>query len=92
VNEVALLLQLILGGALVAAPIVLIVWLLAGRQDASLADLFAPPGELPWPRGIQEEEPEAWNLHALERRRPTTRGQAAPDHLRGPRVRRTRPA
>jgi hypothetical protein len=41
-------------------------WL--GREDGgSLADLFAIPLNPPWPRGVQEEEPQPWRIERLYR-------------------------
>ena len=43
---------------------------LAGwTEGPSVASLVGGPPELPWPRGVQEEEPASWNLAAIEPRR-----------------------
>ena len=52
-----------------------------GGGGTSLADAFGGGyRELPWPRGVQEEEPVRWNLAALGRRNPdVSRTEPEPD-------------
>ena len=53
--------------AVVASLIV--VRLLAGDQPIDLAVLFGQRrGTMPWPRGVQEEEPRPWRFELLDRR------------------------
>jgi hypothetical protein len=69
---------------LVTAAVALIAWVvllrvLTAGEGFDLADLFRHPGELPWPRGVQEEEPQRWRLELLDRRpAPRTIPTAAP--------------
>jgi hypothetical protein len=44
--------------------IAIVNWLARG-EGGSLADLFAIPLNPPLPRGIQEEEPQAWHIERL---------------------------
>jgi hypothetical protein len=37
---------------------------------------------LPWPRGVQEEEPQPWRLELLDRRPPTALADRAPQGSR----------
>lgn len=46
---------------------VVLVRRLAGDQPVDLAVLFGRAGPMPWPRGVQEEEPQPWRF---ERPRP----------------------
>lgn len=62
---------------LVTAAVALIGWIvllrvLTAGEPVDLADLFRQPGQLPWPRGVQEEEPQPWRLEVLDRRRAPT--------------------
>jgi hypothetical protein len=41
---------------------------LAGDQPIDLAVLFGNASQMPWPRGVQEEEPQPWRLELLDRR------------------------
>ena len=54
---------------LVAAPIIVLSWLLAGSDGPSLADILAIPTGPPPPRGIQEEEPVRYRVERLSRPR-----------------------
>jgi hypothetical protein len=42
--------------------------LVTGGEPVDLSALFANPSHLPWPRGVQEEEPTAWRLELLDRK------------------------
>ena len=42
-------------------PFVLIVWFLAGRDQDPVSDAIVSP-LMPWPRGVQEEEPRPWRF------------------------------
>jgi hypothetical protein len=53
--------------ALIAAWF-LVVRLIAGDQPVDLAALFGAATRMPWPRGVQEEEPQPWRLELLDRR------------------------
>ena len=65
--DIAFLLDIAVFAALVAAPLVLVRFLTRG-EPVDLSRLFAIPSELPWPRGVQEEEPRPWRVDLLERR------------------------
>jgi hypothetical protein len=67
VIDIASLLDIAALAALVAAPLVLVRFLARG-EPVDLSRLFAIPSELPWPRGVQEEEPRPWRLDLLEPR------------------------
>jgi hypothetical protein len=56
---------------LVAAVAALILGIrrLAGGEPIDLGALFtSPAATLPWPRGVQEEEPRPWRVEILDRR------------------------
>jgi hypothetical protein len=67
VIDIASLLDIAALASLVAAPLVLVRFLARG-EPVDLSRLFAIPSELPWPRGVQEEEPRPWRIDLLERR------------------------
>jgi hypothetical protein len=50
---------------------------LAGGQPIDLAVLFGNAGHMPWPRGVQEEEPRPWRFELLDRRRTAAGPNAA---------------
>lgn len=51
---------------LVGTPLALVMLRLFVVSDGiSLEDLVAPPTEMPWPHGVQEEEPFRWRVEAL---------------------------
>jgi hypothetical protein len=68
VIDIASLLDIAVFASLVAAPLVLVRFL-TREEPVDLSRLFAIPSELPWPHGVQEEEPQPWRLGLLERRR-----------------------
>lgn len=47
----------------IAGPFVF-VRSLARSEPLDLFRMFAMPAELPWPRGVQEEEPQPWRWNA----------------------------
>ena len=54
----------------VVAPLALLVGMFAPDSDR-IDDLILPRRELEWPRGVQEEEPVAWEFeHLTNRGRP----------------------
>ena len=53
----------------IAVPIVLVVRWLGNGDAAGIDGLFASPTDLPWPRGVQEEEPARWKVELIDRRR-----------------------
>ena len=55
-NDLASLIQIVLVLAATAVPIAGAIWLLAGDDHLGRTS----SGHLPWPRGIQEEEPQPW--------------------------------
>jgi hypothetical protein len=48
--------------AAVFVPFIALVRLLAGRDDLGFADLVRFDASLPWPKGVQEEEPQPWKF------------------------------
>ena len=60
VSDLGVLLQIVLAVAATAAPMVLIVRLIAGRDADPTADAFRSPTDLAWPVGVQEEDPRPW--------------------------------
>ncbi len=84
-NDIQSLFEIIVLVAMVATPAILLVRVLAGGEGVSLADLFAVSVDLPWPRGVQEEEPTRWRVELL--REPSRTGDrsrdAADDRRRG---------
>jgi hypothetical protein len=65
VTDVGFLLQSVVVVAVTASPIVILVRLIAGWNGDPLAEGFGPAGVPSWPRGVQEEEPRAWNFGAI---------------------------
>jgi hypothetical protein len=43
----------------------LVVWVSGTRDGVGLEDLFVRPDAMPWPRGVQEEEPVRWRIERL---------------------------
>ena len=93
-----MVLEALVGVAAVALAILAVVRLVGRGGPWSIADLLAPRWDLPWPRGVQEEEPHIWDLHALdasaERARVGRIGngpRSAPDRLVSPGIRARRP-
>ena len=78
-NDLASVFEIVAALALVAAPPILLIRLLAGREGGGVAavNLFGVQGEMPWPRGVQEEEPPRWRVELLERR-PRFRADCVP--------------
>ncbi len=50
------------------AAVLVLTWAIGAGDPTDLGLLFGRPWELPWPRGIQEEEPQPWRLDLLDRR------------------------
>jgi len=71
--------------ALVAS--VLAVRRLAGDQPIDLAALFGHESPMPWPHGVQEEEPQPWRLELLDRRPAATDATRDLDRVGGPAAR-----
>lgn len=65
-NSLLLLVEIVAFVALVAAPPILISRFLAGGERSDLSRLFAIPADLPWPRGVQEEEPVRWRTELID--------------------------
>lgn len=61
-NEFGLLLQIVGVFAATAAPIVVVVRLIAGRDADSVAGILESFTGLCWPLGVQAEEPLPWNF------------------------------
>jgi hypothetical protein len=68
VNDLATLIEIVAYTALVVAPAVVLIRLLAGTDGPSLPVILGMPLDPPWPRGVQEEEPLPWRLEHLSRR------------------------
>ena len=60
-DDLTTLAQIIAVLTVVIAPIALIARFLDGRDPDPLSDPAAPT-RMPWPRGIQEEEPRPWRF------------------------------
>lgn len=58
-NDLVSLIQMVLVLAATVLSIVGAIWLLAGDSDHVA---WTNSGHLPWPRGIQEEEPLPWKI------------------------------
>ena len=78
--------------AAIAGLVLTLRWLGSG-EGGSLMELFKIPVDPPWPRGVQEAEPQRWQLERLSR--PRTRDlraagadapRPAPDRSRRARV------
>ena len=69
-HEVLSLLEIGFYISLVVAPALVLNRLLEDAEGASLADLFAIALDPPLPRGIQEEEPERWQVERIRPRHP----------------------
>jgi hypothetical protein len=76
VNEIASLFEVIAAIAVVVAPPILLIRLLAEGKDVGPVNLFAIPIDPPWPRGVQEEEAPRWRVELLE---PPRRAADEPD-------------
>ena len=63
-NEVAPLFDLA-GVVVLLSGLVFAIRRLAGDEPINLADLFAHPKQLPWPHGVQEDEPIQFHVEAL---------------------------
>ena len=50
--------------AVTVLPIVVMVRLMAGHDDIGFDPLVRHDATLPWPKGVQEEEPRPWRLRA----------------------------
>jgi hypothetical protein len=70
-GDLDFLLEFVLAVAALTVPIVLGVRILAGDHSAGT----------PWPRSVQEAEPQPWNVKLLDRRSARARS-ADPEHRR----------
>lgn len=68
-NDIASLFEIIAAIAVVVAPPILLIRLLADGKDVSPVNLFAIPVDPPWPRGVQEEDSPRWRVELIEKRR-----------------------
>ena len=66
-NELASLLPIVPYAVAVAILALLLRRLAAWNEGPSLAALVGGSRDLPWPRGVQEEEPVRWDLQRLRR-------------------------
>jgi len=60
-DDLTTLAQIIAVLTVVVVPIVLIARILDGQDPYPLSDP-AVPTRMPWPRGVQEEEPRPWRF------------------------------
>ena len=51
-------------GVAITAPFLFVRFVSRG-EPLDVLRLFAGPAELPWPRGVQEEEPQPWRWNTL---------------------------
>jgi hypothetical protein len=63
VTAFAFLVALAILGVAISAPY-LFVRFVARGEPIDVLRLFVAPAELPWPRGVQEEEPQPWRWNA----------------------------
>ena len=66
--ELASLFPILLYAVVIVLLAALMRRLIGGNDGPSLASLVGGHQELPWPRGVQEEEPVRWNVAAPSRR------------------------
>ena len=66
-NELGALLPILPYALSVALLAALLHRLAAWNDGPSLADLVSGPRDLPWPQGVQEEEPVRWDVQRLRR-------------------------
>lgn len=45
-----------------AIPVIATIRLIAGGADAGLNGILTFDASLPWPKGVQEEEPQPWRF------------------------------
>jgi hypothetical protein len=64
-NELESLPPIVLYALSIAILAALLGRLLDGTDGPSLASLIGGEHELPWPHGVQEEEPVRWHVEAL---------------------------
>jgi cell division septation protein DedD len=76
VTDITAILEICGTVVLVAVPIIVLSWALAGSDGPSLADIFAVPAGPPLPRGVQEGEPVRYRVERLSRPRRSTRAVA----------------
>ena len=62
--------------ATAVVALIIVVRRLSGDQPVDLAVLFGDAGHMPWPRGVQEEEPRPWRFEHLDRRPATASPRA----------------
>ena len=84
-NELGALLPIFPYALSVALLAALVHRLAAWSDGPSIADLVSGPRDLPWPRGVQEEEPVRWDVQRLRRRAPARCHGEVPGVHRAPR-------
>jgi hypothetical protein len=62
-DDLRFLFEFVVTVAALTVPVVVGVRMLAGGESA----------DMPWPRGVQEQEPKRWNVNLLDRRSARTR-------------------
>jgi hypothetical protein len=66
VYDITSLFEIIAAIAVVVAPPILLIRLLADGKDVAPVNLFAIPVDPPWPRGVQEEDSPRWRVELIE--------------------------
>ena len=61
-QDIAPFFDIVIVIAAVVTPAIVLVRLVRGGEEGSLANLFAAPDYNAWPRGVQEEEPQPVGL------------------------------
>ena len=61
--------------AISLTALVAVLRAIGAGDPVDLGSMFAHPWEAPWPRGVQEEEPQPWRVDLLDR------GRTAPTRL-----------
>ena len=61
-NDLTVIFQMAFVLAVTVVPFVIAVRIVAGREDFGFDSIMRYDATLPWPKGVQEEEPQPWNL------------------------------
>ncbi len=64
-NDLTVLFQMASVLAVTVAPFVILARLVAGREDFGFDSIMRYDATLPWPTGVQEEEPQAWRTRSV---------------------------
>ena len=70
--DLPVFLQMFIVFGLIVVPSALVIRTMSGREDWFGGSFLARSAALPWPRGVQEEEPLPWRTRSAvpDRRRP----------------------